>query len=87
MVIEVTQATDVNTDPNYSWTMDPDMALGSILGPDDILAPGESSCSGANNGYFDFRILHIYVNTVNSPNSPTRRCNFCSQKGKMENNP
>ena len=34
----VIQATGINTDPNCSKTMDPDMALGSSLDLDHILA-------------------------------------------------
>lgn len=34
----MTQATDINADPSCSWTVDPDLTLGSGLGLDDILA-------------------------------------------------
>lgn len=40
---EVTWATDVSTDPSYSWTVDSDMALSSNLGPANILALGGST--------------------------------------------
>ena len=30
---------DINTDPNYSRTKDPDMVPGPILGPDVTIAP------------------------------------------------
>lgn len=34
----MTLVTDINPDASCSWTIDPDMALGSSLGQDDILA-------------------------------------------------
>ncbi|KAL6056980.1 hypothetical protein STEG23_026441 [Scotinomys teguina] len=37
------QATDVNTDLNCSWTTAPQTALSSILGLDNVLAPGGST--------------------------------------------
>lgn len=37
----ITRVTDINTDLN--WIMDPQMALGSIWGPDYTMAPGGST--------------------------------------------
>lgn len=34
----MTQATDINADSSCSWTVDPDLTLGSGLGLNDILA-------------------------------------------------
>lgn len=34
----MTQATDIHTEPSWSWTMDPDMVFCSSLGLVDILA-------------------------------------------------
>ena len=46
----MTRATDINTDPNCSSTMDPNVALGSRLGPDKILAKGGSTGHSDKNG-------------------------------------
>lgn len=46
----VTEAMDVNTDPNFCRARDIDMAIGSSTGPDVIMVPGGSTVHPANHG-------------------------------------
>lgn len=39
---ESDRGTDINTDPSYNRAMNPDMALGTSLGPNLTMAPGGS---------------------------------------------
>lgn len=44
----VIQATDINKDPVCNWTMDPDMTLGSSMGPNAMVA------LSSNSGHSDY---------------------------------